>query len=713
MKINYRDMVFNFDDERKGIVSFGIQGVKEKEPKDGYNLVSLDCMEYGMPYYMAPCGSTTKRLTLENTVTSDENGFEYYSCYDKEYGKFGVTSNVEYIEGINLVRQSNRVVNEGDKKGTLTHVSSVYISGLDGFGDLNWNDEGKFKIYYCRSGWSKEGQWFGKTPAELDIYPGCTGNAGFSASVQFTSKGSWTTAKYYPMVVIEDLECGVCYYFEVEDMADWTIEVGHTGVSNGEKFYVEVNGSDIDCTNWKYELAPGEEYKTPSVVYGCIKGGFESAIRELTKFKRKDSMFPWPNKTPYLVFNDWCALSGIISDKNSIPLIDAAAEAGSEVYCIDDGWFAKCVDGYAESPGKKVMGAWMHNDELFGDYGFKGIIDYINSKGMIAGAWTELEFFHEGTPLYDEGLYLRQDDGTPLFAGGRRLFADMTNPRVQEYLEEVIDRLYNLGIRYIKNDYNGSSRIGLSIDGKCSSESNRILLQATKSFFVKVRTKYPDLIIENCASGAMRSDNSTLKIFNLQSTSDEGVYYLNPTVAAGSAAIMPPEKAGNWAYPYNPSYNKSKFDTPEYYESMKDGEQTIFNMINGLCGTMYLSGRIDVADEYNFALVKEGVQVFKKYREHIMKSYPIYPCGMVKRDFKNTCFGLISEDNKKITLAVWRLSDTEKCLDIDLSKYGNVKDVKLVYPSNERGVSYSYKNNILSVEMDNVLSARYFEIVLA
>ena len=51
-------------------------------------------------------------------------------------------------------------------------------------------------------------------------------------------------------------------------------------------------------------------------------------------------------------------------------------------------------------------------------------------------------------------------------------------------------------------------------------------------------------------------------------------------------------------------------------DALADGEQTAFNMINALCGVLYLSGRIDKADKFNRQLIKEGTDVYKAYRSH-------------------------------------------------------------------------------------------------
>lgn len=116
----------------------------------------------------------------------------------------------------------------------------------------------------------------------------------------------------------------------------------------------------------------------------------------------------------------------------------------------------------------------------------------------------------------------------------------------------------------------------------------------------------------------MRSDNGTLRHFELQSTSDQEFYELNPSIASGYAACIAPEKAGIWSYPYPVSFYEIQKGLDVYadksrMEALADGEQTAFNMINALCGVLYLSGRIDKADAFNKQLIKDGTEVYKKY----------------------------------------------------------------------------------------------------
>lgn len=112
--------------------------------------------------------------------------------------------------------------------------------------------------------------------------------------------------------------------------------------------------------------------------------------------------------------------------------------------------------------------------------------------------------------------------------------------------------VYNVGYRYIKNDYNLSAIVGCTnnFDGNSPAKG---LIENTNAFYDFIDSLYRnflELIMENCSSGALREDNKTLRRFSLQSTSDQEIYINNPSIVMGSEAIMPPEKSGLWVYPY-------------------------------------------------------------------------------------------------------------------------------------------------------------------
>ena len=217
----------------------------------------------------------------------------------------------------------------------------------------------------------------------------------------------------------------------------------------------------------------------------------------------------------------------------------------------------------------------------------------------------------------------------------------------------------------------------------------------------------PDLVIENCSCGAMREDNKILRRTWLQSTSDQEKYERYPSIACGSLALMPPEKAGIWSYPYPCDYDhKDCFVADEAYVSARaDGAETVFNMVTGMLGVMYLSGRIDCCDEKNRLLVHEGVAYYKQMRGDIPRAVAVYPKGTFRVGKKiNATVGLLTED--KLYLALWNIGAEDMDFTVNLTKYlGEGAKVESQYPT-EENVSYTLQNGVLKVKFKKKYTAK-------
>ena len=625
--------------------------------------------------------------------------------------KLEVTVKMSFIPGADAVRQINSVKNVSKEKVTLNHFGSALVNGVACGGLTKWyRDDARIKVHHFMSHWQGEAQWKTNSLSELGITKQ-TAHSWDMTSWRVRSIGSWSTGKHFPLVVVEDTETGLVWYMEIEGGFNWTIELGNrNGHADGEgTFFLEANAADEE-TGFVKTLRPGETFTAAPVLFGCTDGSFEEGVKQLLIARRKTTVAKWDGEAP-ACFNTYMDCVWGAGDKNTLPgLIDAAAEAGCEVFCLDAGWY------------EKGLGAWTLGDKEFGEKkfgkgGLKGIFDLIKSKGMKPGAWLEIESLDPNTPMADEGGVLKRF-GAPVADSH---FVDYTDPKQCEYIEGVFDMLYELGARFIKNDYNRSVMLGAEIRGSSVGEGLKKSAEAFYALIDRVKKKYPDLKIENCGSGAMRSDNGTLRHFELQSTSDQELYELNPSIASGYAACIAPEKAGIWAYPYPVSFYEIQKGLDVYadksrMEALADGEQTAFNMINALCGVLYLSGRIDKADAFNKQLIKDGTEVYKKYRSHNHSSYPVWPCGRLNLcDKTHSALGFLSADGKKMTLAVWKFEDSSKVIKIDLSKYFGGKEVKVeyIYPTAiDAKFTYFANTSVLAVEMPKDYTARYFSIIV-
>lgn len=653
------------------------------------------------------CGCCTGHYA-DATCTSfeaDEHGITArYLCADNA---LEVTTALSFIPEADAVRQINSVKNVSDKPVTLTHFGSAHVSGiLDGALSKWFRNDDRIKIHYCLSHWQGEAQWKTASLSDLGVTKQ-TAHSWDTTAFRLRSVGSWSTGRYHPLIVAEDTETGVVWYMELEGGFNWTLELGNRnghGMDVGT-FYLEANAADEE-TGFVKELLPGETFTAAPVLFGCTNGAFDEAAGQLLAARRATTVAKWdtPDNSAPACFNTYMDCVWGAGNAKTLPgLIRAAADAGCEVFCLDAGWYLK------------GLGEWSVGDAQFGEGGLQGVFDSITEAGMKPGAWLEIESLDPNTPMTKNRVLMRNGVSVQ-----HSHFADYTDPKQCAYIEGIFDKLYAMGVRFIKNDYNRSVMFGAQMDGCSPAEG---LKKATEAFYAlidRVKNKYSDLKIENCGSGAMRCDNGTLRHFELQSTSDQELYFFNPSIVSGMAGCLAPEKAGIWSYPYPVSFYENRsgediYASSERMAQMADGEQTVFNMVNALCGVLYLSGRIDKADEYNKKLIREGVETYKAYRSHVHTSFPVWPCGHLNlRDRTHSALGFVSADGKKMTLAVWKFEDADEVIRIDLSKYfgGKKPTVSLVYPSIETEYRYYENTSVLAVCMPKDYTARYFEIDL-
>lgn len=599
-----------------------------------------------------------------------------------------------FYEGIKAVRQENTVIKTNDKKIVLSQFSSCLLNGIE-FDDYN-----DITVHYTNFAWQTEGQWKKASLYDLGLQPG--GNHGIVCVKKFSGKGTFSTDSHYPMVMVENTKTNTIYFLELEVSSSWYIELGIKSVDNKKCVYIEANNSFLQNDGWYLDMKKGESYISAPAVWGAVEGGFNDAVNELLKYKRKTSLRHFEGDIP-VVFNNymnsiWCEQTS----EKIIPLVNSAKDAGVDIFCMDAGWY-DCI------------GDWNIKEENFGDMKLQGVIDHIKSLGMTAGIWLEAEACTSEAQSYNdfyEAVY--KSHGIPI--GGERVLMDFRCKKFYTFMKEVVDKLYRMGIRYIKNDFNKNS--GMDIDGdKGGSRELREASLAFYSFINDINEQYPDLIIENCGSGAMRSDGAMLRYFSMQSTSDLEYYQYYPSVMTGMNACIPLEKSGVWSYPYPHFYEQRNTDdieyfTDEYINERKDGKETVFNMVTSMFGCMYLSGRIDKCDEYNFSLIKEAIEAYKTFSGDIKNSYPVffeYPVNT--SDSYTTSFGMYNPENKTMILGLWNYNGNRN-YSVDMGKYLTKNShAEILYPKNSN-IKHSIKDNKLDILFDDDISAGVIKIKL-
>ncbi|PUB29748.1 alpha-galactosidase [Promicromonospora sp. AC04] len=558
-----------------------------------------------------------------------------------------VTSHLRVREGGSSLQSWTSVRNDGSAPVVLQAVSSLMIGhpvgtvpvadtlSLEGHGE--WVGENRWA-------WTRLSGQDGLVGLDLPAHQ----HQDARGARTLVSTGSWSSGRHNPSgVVLADggsaaADGGPALAWQVEHNGAWRAELGvRLDSSDSEVLVLGLLGPTDDDHAWTRVLGAGESFDSVRVSLAAASGWQES-LAELTRHRRALRRNP---RRPAVVFNDYMnTLMGDPTTAKLLPLVDAAARTGAEYFCIDAGWYDDGGDWWDS------VGLWEPSVSRFPDGGLRRVVDAIRAGGMVPGLWLEPEVVGVRSPLAeslpDEAFLQRH--GVRITEHGRHLL-DLRHRDVVKHLDEVVDRLVeDFGVGYFKLDYNVTPGAGTDLGADSPGDGLLQQNRAHLDWIDGVLERHPDLVIENCASGAMRADYALLSRLDLQSTSDQQNPLLYPPIAAGALVGILPEQAANWAYPQ---------------PDMTD-EQIVFTMSTGLAGRLYLSGKLHDMTPEQAALVTSGVDLAKRWTSRLVGSVPFWPVGLPAWSAPLVASGLRDADESLV--AVWWRGTEATTLDLDL-----------------------------------------------
>ena len=561
-----------------------------------------------------------------------------------EDGKIRAVAHYQLYRDSDTVRSWSVITNISGESVGLEYVSSFSYHGIDE-GELTPNEN--LEIYIPHNCWCRELDWRKYSLSDLGI-EGVAGAA--SKRINICSSGTWSTKEYVPMGALINTEIKSAYLWQIENNGAWQWEIAGTA----GMLYLKLSGPTENECHWHKELAPSESFESVAVAIS-LGHDFDSALAELTSYRRHLFINSERNSAIPVIFNDYMnCLGADPTEAKELPIIDLAARAGAEYYCMDAGW-------YADGTWWETVGEWMPCAWRFPN-GLKAVFDYVKEKGMVPGIWLEIEVMGINCPLAkewpDERFFMRH--GKRVIDHGRYQL-DFRNKDVRDFATGVVDRLVSeYGIGYIKTDYNIDGGIGTEIDSDSFGDG---LLEHNRAYFDWIKDimeKYPSLIIENCASGGMRMDYKMLSVLPIQSTSDQTNYKLNANIAAKSSTAVLPEQSAVWSYPL----------------AAATKNEIQMNMVNSLLQRIHLSGQIFKWSDEQLGMVREAIDCYKTYRHEIPESVPFYPLGIPHASDKFFCSAYRTPSC--IRMALWRMdADADSFfIPLDTDKSG----VRVRYP---------------------------------
>jgi alpha-galactosidase len=540
-------------------------------------------------------------------------------------------------DGIAALQAHVTLVNAGTRALVVETVSSFVLGGLAGRptseGDLLAN----LDLWLAENDWLAENRWRRQPLRELLVDTNRRAHGQDPRTVfHRASQGTWSTAHHLPMGALTDRATGRTLAWQIESSGGWRWELGeHEGAA-----YLALLGPTDRDHHWRQVLEPGDTFTTvPAAIALGLPGsgedadGFTAAIGELTAYRRAQRR-PHPDHTALpVIFNDYMnTLMGSPTTEKLLPLIDAAAEAGAEVFVIDAGWYDDDAGGWWDS-----VGEWREARSRFPG-GFAEVADRIRVGGMTPGLWLEPEVVGVRSPLAtrlpEQAFFQR--GGIRVVENGR-YHLDLRHPAAVAHLDGVVDRLIaDYGIGYFKFDYNVNAGPGTDLGADSAGVGLLGHHRAHLAWLDSLLERHPGLILENCGSGGGRADYALLARLQLQSTSDQQDPYRYAPIAAAAPAAITPEQAASWAYPQ-----------PEHTD-----DEIAFTLCNALLGRIHLSGYLNRMSPEQRALVAEALSVYKRIRAGIPAALPFWPLGLPGWNDPWIALGLRGAGTTYLTL--WR-----------------------------------------------------------
>lgn len=290
-----------------------------------------------------------------------------------------------------------------------------------------------------------------------------------------------------------------------------------------------------------YPLRADSNFTTPAFIFTYSNHGKGQATRNIDRWARRYGILDGAGSRLTLL-NNWEATYFDFNEEKLIHLFDQAKEIGVDMFLLDDGWFG---NKYPRNNDHAGLGDWQVNKKKL-PHGVGYLVKEAAKRDVKFGIWIEPEMVNPKSELYEKHQdWIIKLPNRPENYHRNQLVLDLTNPKVQDFVFNIIDNLMTEypGIAYFKWDCNRifSNEYSPYL-GKNQTPIYVDYVQGLYNVMKRVREKYPHLPMMLCSGGGGRMDYGALKYFTEFWPSDNtnpmdriliqwGYSYLYPAIA--------------------------------------------------------------------------------------------------------------------------------------------------------------------------------------
>ncbi len=262
-----------------------------------------------------------------------------------------------------------------------------------------------------------------------------------------------------------------------------------------------------------YELKPGEVFSTPEFIFTLSDCGTGKASRNLHAWARNYQLKNGKGDRMTLL-NNWEATYFSFDEGKLEELMKEAKKLGVDMFLLDDGWFGNKYPRLSDNAG---LGDWdVMTSKL--PNGVPHLVQSAKDAGVKFGIWVEPEMVNPKSELYEkhpDWVIQLPNRGEPYYFRNQ-LVLDLSNPKVQDYVFSVVDKLMteNPDLAFFKWDCN--SPITNVYSPFLKEKQNRLYIDHVLGLYQvlnRIKDKYPNLPMMLCSGGGARCDYEALKYF--------------------------------------------------------------------------------------------------------------------------------------------------------------------------------------------------------
>lgn len=478
--------------------------------------VAITHADGNMTTYLYYKGVETKAIDggTETIITLQDNKYPdtvklHYAAYDKE----------------NVIKAWTEISHNEKNPVTLWRYSSTML----------YFDASKYFLTSYHSDWAKEGQ-----PETVQLTAGKK-----IIDTKLGTRAAMHTEPFFELGLNEPAKEN-----------EGNVVLGTIGWTGNFRFTFEVDNVGglrvipaINSYASDYKLRAGETFTTPEFIFTTSSTGVGQASRNLHDWARRYQVNMGMGDRLSLL-NNWENTGFDFDQKSLAELMKDAKDLGVDMFLLDDGWFA---NKYPRKDDHAGLGDWDVTHSKLPE-GIPGLVRDAKAAGVKFGIWVEPEMVNPKSELFEKHPdWVIQQPNRETYYYRNQLVLDISNPKVQDYVFGVVDRIMteNPDVAYFKWDCNSPITNIYSPYHKANQGNTYIdHVRGVYNVMSRIKAKYPNLPMMLCSGGGGRMDYEALKYFTEFWCSDDTDPYERLYIQWSLSKFFPAKTMGshvtNW-----------------------------------------------------------------------------------------------------------------------------------------------------------------------